>query len=656
MRINILSSIVLRAVFVLCGVVASVRCLAQYPGPRLGGLTPAAIVAGETVVVKVSGELLEDTDLCFSVPGLRSVRGKKQGEFEVVADAGLASGVVEAWVRGPHGVSGARRIWVGGSSLRREEGDHGSVGKALRVEVPSEVAGFAEKEAVDWYRVALGAGQTLHARLSSEGLDSNLLGVLSLTDVQGMEIAGVSVRDEGELVYRASTAGEVCLKVNDLVFRGGDAFPYVLRLSDQPLPRSIVSRFPVPPLPGSSVTEWRAEGPRDFASGDHWVRGSFGQGTRRATFEFEAQKSETWGVDVYASRLGMVSDMRAWVEKVGGSVVWEGEDGGLVNWEYPLTHRDPSGRFEVKEDGRYRLVIEEQLSGGSAVSWWLHVGKVGAVGPSFAGVVSPMPAKEVVVPQRSTNLEATVTPAFFRRGSLMAFRVVVERAAAWKGDVTIRLEEGPEGVTMEDLVLNGDESSGILTVHALPDAKGGEGVLRFAATGGGVSVPLSVGIPVRSVTAQELVDGPRWRLLSGLMALVQPVDAEFKVSMSVENPTLKKGEKLKGKFRVELPKDFKGPVKVRLGGAYGLEKMPEVTIGEGGEAPFEVGLSELKLGTGSHFVHAVVKPKFVPATAGLLESVEKDPDGRMGKKEEAKKPAEIEAVFRSASQRVELKP
>jgi hypothetical protein len=639
-------------------VVGDVALWGQYPGPRLNSVTPAVLRAGETVLVKVAGEMLEGTELRFSSEGVRSTQGKKAGEFEVHLEAGVASGVVEAWLQGGHGISGVRRLWVGAGDVQREEGDHSVAAKAILVPVPCEVGGFTEKEAVDWYRVSLRAGQTLRARLRSGVLDSNLVGVLCLADAAGVDLPDASVRDEGELVYRAETDREVLLRVSDLVFRGGDAFPYVLQISEQPLKEMIGARFPVPAFPSEGVREWISGQTLELPSSDVWVRGIFRENAVRAAFEFEAKKGDSFGVDVYASRTGARSDTRAWVEKVGGGVVWEGDDGGLVNWEYPMVHRDATGRFEVKEDGRFRLVIDEQQPlGRREVPWRLHFGKVGVAVPLVSGVVAALPAKEIVPPQRSSNLEATVTPAFFRRGYTMAFRVAVERAAAWKGEVVVEGDRVPEGLRVEPVRLGADDSTAVVVVTAGPGAVEGVGLLSFRAVADGKSFPLGVGVPVRTVSAQELVDGPRWRLLDAVPVLVQGTDAEFRVSMELEAKELKKGEKLKGKFRVDSPKEFKGPVKVRLAGVYGLEKMPEVTVSESGEASFEVSLTDLKVPVGKHFIHAVLKPKFVPAVplASVVEAGSSEAKAG-GKAEEAKKVAEIEAVFRSSSFLVEIKP
>lgn len=629
----------------------------QYPGPRLNSVTPVVLRAGETVSVKVAGEMLEGTELRFSSGGVRSTPGKKAGEFDVSLEEGVALGSMDAWLQSSQGISGVRRLWVGGSEARREEGDHSTVGKALELPVPCEVGGFAEKEAVDWYRVSLRAGQTLRARLKCRVLDSNLVGVLGLADVTGADLPNASVRDESELVYRAETERDVLLRVSDLIFRGGDAFPYVLQISDKPLKEDVGLRFPVPAFPREGFREWTSGASMELPSSEAWVRGIFRNKVVRATFEFDGKKGDSFGVDVYASREGAGSDMRAWVEKVGGGMVWEGDDGAVVNWEYPMLHRDPSGRFELKEDGRFRLVVDEQqVVLNREVPWILHFGKVGIVAPLVSGVVSPMPAKEIVPPQRGANLEATVTPAFFRRGYRMAFRVAVERAASWKGDLVVEGDRIPLGFCVEPAHMGADDSTAVLMVTAAADAAEGEGLLSFRVVADGKSFPLRVGVPVRTVPAQELVDGPRWRLLDAIPVMVQGMDAEFKVSMSLEAKEVKKGEKLRGKIRVESPKDYKGPVKVRLAGVYGLEKMPEVTVGEGGEAPFEVSLTDLKVPAGRHFIHAVLKPKFVPMLRASGEGESAVGEGKDGgKPKESKKPVEIEAVFRSSSFLVEIK-
>jgi hypothetical protein len=68
----------------------------------------------------------------------------------------------------------------------------------------------------------------------------------------------------------------------------------------------------------------------------------------------------------------------------------------------------------------------------------------------------------------------------------------------------------------------------------------------------------------------------------------------------------------------------------------------------------------LKVPVGKHFIHAVLKPKFVPAIPMVSVAEVGASEPKAGEKaekvEEARKPAEIEAVFRSLSFLVEIKP
>jgi hypothetical protein len=214
----------------------------QVPQPKIYAIQPAGAKAGTTVDVKIaSGTELDGVDkLIFSHPGITAKvvtdepsrlypQGRTQdGKFKVTVAADVAPGVYEVRAAGYFGVTNARRFAVSDREETLEKEPNNDPATAQEPAPGSVVNGTCDAQNYDCYRIAAKKGQRYIAECLALRLDSRAQAVLSLIDPSGRELGrsvGTKSRDP-LLDFTAEADGMYVIRVNDLLYRGGDEFFY----------------------------------------------------------------------------------------------------------------------------------------------------------------------------------------------------------------------------------------------------------------------------------------------------------------------------------------------------------------------------------------------------------------------------------------------
>lgn len=108
------------------------------------------------------------------------------------------------------------------------------------VPVPSVVAGKADAEQSDWFKITVAAGQRLNFDLLSRRLGSGMDPQMSIYSVKtGRELAhdndSPGAQSDPRLTFVFKEAGDYLVEVRDVLHRGGPEFFYRLRIGDFPL-------------------------------------------------------------------------------------------------------------------------------------------------------------------------------------------------------------------------------------------------------------------------------------------------------------------------------------------------------------------------------------------------------------------------------------
>ncbi len=220
----------------------------ELPNARLAGVWPPGCPQGDSVVVTVSGDDLDEaTTLVFSHPGITATPKTttrpfaKQPEpfttsYDVSVAADVPIGCYEVRVMGRFGLSTPRAFAVDDRPQLLEAGGNKTAEQAMPLPIDTVVTGRVDNETVDFFKVAAVAGDRLVVSVMAHRLDSKLAGMLEVLDPQGRQIAfdRATHSHEPVVAFTATAAGDYTIQVRDALYRGGNEYFYRLVVSRRP--------------------------------------------------------------------------------------------------------------------------------------------------------------------------------------------------------------------------------------------------------------------------------------------------------------------------------------------------------------------------------------------------------------------------------------
>ena len=260
----------------------SLEASAQLPQTRITSVFPPGGQQGASIDVAVGGgtDLDELDQMVFSHPGITAAQKKDANgnpvgnTFTVSVAADVVSGLYDVRVKGLFGISNPRMFRVDTLPEIAEVEPNNAIAQATPVTIESVVNGRANGGTdVDFFRISVAAGQTLVIRSEAARIDSPMQPILQLFSSAGRRIAESRrvFSQEASLVYTATLAEELVLRVQDIVYGGGDQFVYRLTFDSRPIvdwisPGFVIANSPTTVtvfgrnLPGGQPTERRLEG------------------------------------------------------------------------------------------------------------------------------------------------------------------------------------------------------------------------------------------------------------------------------------------------------------------------------------------------------------------------------------------------------------
>lgn len=470
------------------------------PLPRLLTIMPMGGQAGTTVEVTITGENTENvSSLMFSSPKITAqpVAGA-ENKFNVTIAADTPVGVYDARVMSRLGVSSARAFSVNRLPEVTRTKANNSVETAMHLPVGTICNATMTRRAVDFFSFQGVKGRRVAIDCAAVGIDSRLMPVVILADAKGNDL--LVNRTGGVIDFTPPADGTYLIKVNDLTYQGGERHFYRLALQEvqgngpaprQPLTQT-VSAMSWPPAglaPAAAAHETEpnnkpAEAQKITLPCD--IAGSFYPAADVDTYEFTAKKGEIWWVEIASERLGLNTDPFALVQKV----TREGDKEKLTDVAelsdiappmkvtsngysydgppYDAGSPDVNAKFEIKEDGTYRLQVRDLFGGTRNEPGNLYRLIVRQAAPDFS-----LAAWAVHMTLRNGDRAALSKPMALRQGDGRAFEVVVQRRDGFDGEIEIAMENLPPGVTATGLKIAKGKSYGHLILNSAGDAKPG---------------------------------------------------------------------------------------------------------------------------------------------------------------------------------------
>ncbi len=680
--------------FLLTLALVSAPCFAQQvtlPLPRLLTVFPLGGQAGTNVDVTITGENLEDVSkLTFSSPKItaKPVAGV-ENKFTVSIAADAPAGVYDARVMSRLGVSSARAFSVGKLPEITRTKPNNTAETALALAANSLCNATMTKRAVDFYSFTGTRGKRVVVECAATGIDSRLTPVLIIADARGRDL--LVNRTSGLLDFTPPADGTYLIKVSDLTFQGGERHFYRLALQDaaagapiQRLPQTqTVSAMSWPPVGLAATAKDSEKEPNNKPTEAQKITlpcdiaGSFYPAADVDTFEFTAKKGETWWIEVASERLGLNTDPFVLVQQVKKTGDTEtltdvaelydiappmkvssngySYDGPVYDAGSP----DVNGKFDVKEDGTYRLQVRDLFGGTRSDASNLYRLIVRQAAPDFS-----LAAWAVHFTLRNGDRAALSKPMALRVGDSRVFEVVVVRRDGFDGNIDIAMENLPPGVTATGLRIAKGKPYGHLVLTAASDAKPGFAVAKLVgrAAIGGKEVTregriASTEWPVKDAHGEI----PATRLMADIpVSVTDSEQAPLTIAVG-ENRVFeaKAGETLKVPLKLTWRNEFTGAsIKLK---AYGdgfttLKELDIPTKAETAEAVID--LAALKTPPGDYtlalYGSAVSKYRYNPGAVPVAEAALKKAEQELAeaKKLDAEKQKQATATMTSATQRM----
>jgi hypothetical protein len=246
------AKILRRAAFLALAATASAQQAAapQVPQPKIYAIQPCGAKIGASAEIRISsGADLDGTDrLIFSHPGITAKpvmeepnriypQGRAiEGRFRVSVAADVPPGIYEVRAAGYFGVTNARRFAVSDREEVAEKEPNNDPATAQEPPLGSVVNGICDAQNFDCYRIRAKTGQRTIVEAQALRLDSRAQIVLTLLDPSGRELRRiVGTRSHDPLLdFSADAEGIYVVRVNDLLYRGGDEYFYRLSIGTGP--------------------------------------------------------------------------------------------------------------------------------------------------------------------------------------------------------------------------------------------------------------------------------------------------------------------------------------------------------------------------------------------------------------------------------------
>ncbi|MBL9181793.1 MAG: PPC domain-containing protein [Verrucomicrobiaceae bacterium] len=652
----------------------SVSAFAQQvtlPLPRLLTIMPMGGQAGQSVEVTITGENIEDvTELTFSTPKITSkpVAGAVN-KFTVSIAADAAVGVYDARVTSRLGVSSVRAFSVNKLPEVVRTKANNTLETALPLAVGSICNATMTKRAVDFYSFQGVKDQPVAIDCAAVGIDSRLTPVLILADAKGADLK--VNRTGGMIDFTPPADGTFIIKVSDLTYQGGERHFYRLALQKspaEPQPQTqTVSAMSWPPagLAANAAAKEAEPNNKDAQkiSLPCDINGAFFPAADVDTYEFTAKKGETWWVEVASERLGRNTDPFVLVQQVKDGTFTDVAElydiappmkvtSNGYSYDgppYDAGSPDVLGKFEVKEDGTYRLQVRDLFGGTRSDPHNIYRLIVRQAAPDFS-----LAAWAVHMTLRNGDRASLSKPMALRQGDARAFEVVVQRRDGFDGEIEIAMEGLPQGVSAAGLKIAKGKTYGHLILTA--DEKAPRGFSLAKITGKAVIGGKEVVRPVRLASMEWPVKDakgeiPAPRLMADIpVSVTDSEQAPLSITLA-ENKVFeaKAGETLKIPLKLAWRNEFNGTsIKVKAYGE-GFSAIKEFDIPlKAATHELALNLAELKIVPGDYTFAlqslGICKYRYNPAAVPLAEAEQKKAEAALAAAAaEAKKIAATDA-------------
>lgn len=250
-------------------------------------------------------------------------------------------------------------------------------------------------------------------------------------------------------------------------------------------------------------------------------------------YEFEAAQGAVFWIDVVSHQLGLPTDPSIMVQRVQTNEAGEetvsvvasvddpGDRNGRIGQDYDNSTDDPSFKFTSPAEGTYRIRVLDNFGVSRSDPRMQYELRIR---PESPGVRLTAELRQ----QKTANAnEIKMFSPVIRKSGTLLVNVRVERLEGYAGDVRIRAEGLPAGVTCNEVVIGPGQAIGNLIFVAAADVKAWDGIIKLTGSidvdGQAVNVPVHYGA-VSWGTANKTQTPAYYRTVSDFWLSVLDVD------------------------------------------------------------------------------------------------------------------------------------
>jgi hypothetical protein len=217
------------------------------------------------------------------------------------------------------------------------------------------------------------------------------------------------------------------------------------------------------------------------------VAGQFFPAGDEDWYQFSAKKGEIFQLEVVSQQVGVLSDavmlvQRVTINEAGEETVAEvariddpGDRNGRIGGDFDTSTDDPNYRLVVADDGLYRVLVYDQLSGNRNDPRQIYQLRIRPEKPDFRIIAQPAQVKVA-----NANEIKMFSPAV-RRGGTLLVNVRIEKLEGFAGDIQLAVEGLPEGVSCDGAMI-GSQGTASLVFVATDNAANWTGAIKIVGT------------------------------------------------------------------------------------------------------------------------------------------------------------------------------
>jgi hypothetical protein len=341
--------------------------------------------------------------------------------------------------------------------------------------------------------------------------------------------------------------------------------------------------------------------------------GQFFPANDRDAVRFDAKKGEAWWIEVFAQRLGQQCNPFVLIQRVVKNEKGEeaatdlrevyDPDANIGGRVFNTDDRDPVVRWEVPEDGSYRVLVRDLFNQSSrdnpSLVYRLSIRKDT---PDFRLVAMP----DSPPPKQGDQFYIHVTPAAIRRGESLPVNVYALRRDGFNGEINLSVEGLSAGLragvakieagrNSAQIILTAEENAAVWTGQLKVIGKAKIGDVEVTRQAGAAALRWDVGNWNEQPVLSRLAGGVALSVIGAEAAPVSFAPAENKLWEAQENA------KLAIPLKVTRRAEFNANLKLKAFGLAALDKLAELDVdGKATNATLTIDLAQHKLPVGTH--------------------------------------------------------